>query len=613
MTLTKKKLSGAMGTVQLAHVSQWARGTVPYGVCILLIVALLLQIFPYTSFAQQNQTYREIEGFIEAIDSHNQQLVMVDFRDRQHILNIGPSPVVQINGKTVALRELPYGLEVSAILLNGVVTRIQGFLEEEPFLHGYIPPGSRTKVGDVLFIDKDTVEIKTNEGREKYQITGGTRILRNNGSANLFEVKVGDRVLLSFNDIYSPHIATIRVEDQERHVQGIYRGRIEKVDPRNREIILKDITTYENGRWLQHPKSQVKLRAEGDLLYEGGQKISLRDLTSRNNQEVYAAVENSYGLPKIAKLLLKNGFTTLYEGNITDIQYGTGRMVADNVGFTFHPGTILVKNNRLVDTLNLDLGQNVYIAADLLRGSRNTSFVSIEYSGMLEERIDGSRLVIYRGTIQDIHQNRVTIGRLARRLDYLRLEGNQWIEDWGKRTFTLTEDTFIFDSDLQKEIPSQYFTDTRFIDPEDIEDDELRERIEEEFYLEKGAYFIVREITIEGETYEEILALNLTPITTYEGGSLHIEHSSIGEIAAVDMDADTITLTNIKHWNTLNSRWEIVRGSETIHTEKAVVLINDTPINREEMYKLRKNAKAYMIKSKQVSTGDDAYVIIVEQ
>lgn len=563
--------------------------------------------------AVDGQQVTELEGFIETVDTTNQRLIITDFQNKRHILQVQPAANIQVNGRDTPLSDLMYGMEVELTLKNNSITDIQGYLEEDPDRHGYIPPGTRVKVGDVLFISSDTIEIRSNGNRERYRITNNTRILRSERPANLFEIKNGDRVMLFFDDIYSSDIATIRAEDHERHLDGIYRGQIEQVDQRNREVILKNVYTYQQGRWIKHPDGQVKLKAEGDLLYEGSTKITLRDLSSRRDQEAYVAVENSYGVPRIAKLLLKQGSSTTHQSSISDIQYGTSRMVVDNVGFTFHEGTIVVQNNRLVDMLNLDLKQTVHVVGDVARGNRNAAFVSIEYTGMLEERIDQTRLIIYRGTVADIYDYGIAIGRLGYRLDYLKLEDNEWTEISSRRRLTMSEDTFIFDSELEKEIEATYFINTRFIDVEDIEDKELRKRIESNFYLGKAAYFVVRETYVDGETYEEVLALNLTPAAIHEGGRLHIEHSAIGEIGSIDMDNETITINNVSNWNSLNNRWETSTAGETITIDKAVILVNDTPIGKDELHRLRNKAKVYAVKSKNASTGDDAYVIIVEQ
>ncbi|AOT70159.1 S-layer homology domain-containing protein [Geosporobacter ferrireducens] len=555
----------------------------------------------------------KLEGFIDAVDESQQQLNLMDFSDKLHMLTLQPSTQIRINGRDGALKDLLYGMEIVATLKGDRITAIEGILEEDPYRHGYIPPGSRVKVGDVLFINSDTVEIKVGDKREKYHITAYTQLLRSDARANLFEIKEGDRVLLSFDDIYSPDIASIQVEDQERHIDKIYRGKIDSVNERGKEILLSEVTFYESGKWVKHPDQKVKLKAENDKLYDGALKTTLKSLSAAKGSEIYAAVEKSYGVERVAKLSLKQGSAVLYESRITDIQFGTNRMVVDNNSFSFHPGTIVVKNNRLVDMLNLDLSQSIYMAADVNRGNRSASFIAIGDSGILDDRIDGTRIMVYQGNVEDIYDYGITIGRLSYQLDYLKLENNQWTEVSRSKKFTLTEDSYIFDSDLKKEINSSYFIDTRYIDPEDVEDEELRKRIENRFYIGKSAYFVVKETTIDGETYAEVLALNLTPKIIYDRGRVNTEHSAMAVIDKVDLDNGTITLGNLKYWNALNKRWEAASGSEAVTMDNAVVLINDRPVSQDEIHRLKPKARAYVIKNKKSSVNDDAYVVIVEQ
>lgn len=556
---------------------------------------------------------RTLEGFIDAVDENNGQLILTDFSDNRHLLALQPTVQVVVNGRSGGLKDLLYGMEAVVTLQGDRITNIEGILEEDPYRHGYIPPGSRVKVGDVLFISSDTLEIKVGENREKYRITPQTQLLRSDARANLFEIKEGDRVLLSFDDIYSSDIASVQVEDQERHIDKIYRGKIDTVNERGKEVVLNSVTVYQNGNWVKHSEQKIKLKVENDKLYDGPYKTSLKALSSAKGEEVYAAVEKSYGVERTAKLLLKEGSAVLYESRITDLQFGSNRMVVDNNSFNFHSGTIVVKNNRLVDMLNLNLNQSIYMAADLKSGSRNASFIAIGDSGILDDRIDGTRIMVYQGNVEDIYDYGITIGRLGSQLDYLRLEDNQWTELSRSRRFTLTEDSYIFDSDLKKEINSSYFIDTRYIDPEDVKDKELRKRIENQFYFDKSAYFVVRETTTNGETYAEVLAINLTPKTVYRRGRVNTEHSATATITSVDLDNETITLGSLKYWNTLNKRWEASGTSESVNMDKAVILLNDKPVHKDELYKLKPKAKAYVIKNKENSVNDNAYVIIVEQ
>ncbi|MEW9121936.1 MAG: S-layer homology domain-containing protein [Thermotaleaceae bacterium] len=556
---------------------------------------------------------RKLEGFIDNVDGNNLTLTLTDFSDKRHLLSLQPAAQIMVNGRSAGLKDLLYGMEAVVTLQGDKVTEVEGILEEDPYRHGYISPGSRTKVGDVLFINSDTVEIKVGENREKYRITPNTQLLRSDGRANLFEIKEGDRVLLSFDDIYSADIASLQVEDQERHIDNIYRGKIESVNERGKEVLLNTVSVYQNGKWIKHPEQKIKLKVENDKLYAGGAKTSLKSLGTSKGSEIYVAVEKSYGVERSSKLLLKQGSAVLYENRISDIQFGTNRMVVDNNSFNFHPGTIVIKDNRLVDMLNLNKNQSIYMAADMSQGARNASFIAIESGGILDDRIDGTRLMVYQGSIQDIDDYGVTIGRLGYQLDYLKIQDNKWTEVSGSKKFTLTEDSFIFDSDLKKEIENRYFMDTRYIDIEDVQDKELKKRIEDDFYIGKSAYFVVKESSFDGETYGEVLALNITPKIVYKRGSVNTEHSALATIETVNLDNETITLGSLKYWNSLNKRWESASGTESVNMDKAVILLNDKPVHKDELYKLKPKAKAYVIKNKENSVNDNAYVIIVEQ
>ncbi len=557
-------------------------------------------------------TTTTIEGFIELVDIDNNRLAITDFKDKKHLLQLPSHTQVKVNDKQAALKDLIYGQEVKLTLREGNVTLIEAFLEENPYLHGYIPPGSKVKIGNVLLISANEVELKVGNEREKYRILSNTLVTRNGKRANLFEVKAGDRVILSFDDIYSADVAEIRVEDDERHITAVYRGKLESVSERNKEMIIYSVSTFKEAGWGTHPQQKLKLKVEDNIYFEG-KNITLKELADHRGKELYVAVESSFGTERAAKVVVKEGSTLLYESKVTNLQFGNSRMVVENNAVFFNPGTIVVKNNRLVDVLNLSNNQSIYLATDINGGSRNASFISIEYDGLLDDRIDGTRLVVYRGRIEAISDYSLTLGRLAYQMDYLKLQNHKWTELLRPTKFTLTEDTYVYDSEIQKEIEASYFLGSRFINPDMIEDLELRYRIKNKHYVGKSAFIIVKETTHLGQTTSEILGINLTPDHFYYHHLVNTDHSAIAEIQKVDLDKTEMTLTNLRHWNALSNRWEAVRTQETISMEKAVIIVNDKPISREEFYQLKERAKVYIVKTKNVSTQDDAYIVIVEQ
>lgn len=567
-------------------------------------------------YAKENSdSIRTTEGIINHIDMENYSLIIMDSNDKKYFLQTEPFTIIEIDGENASFKDLFNGQEVSVSLVGKQIKKIEGFLDIDPSQHGYIQPGSRTRVGKVLYIDKDTVEIIIRDRTEKYKITPYTEVLKSGGKASLFEIKEGDRVLLAFDDIYTTEIASIQVEDNEKHITALYRGTLDYINDKGREIILDNISTYQNGKWNKngHSNQKIKLKVEEQALYSGGNLIDLKDLEVHRGREIYVAVENSYGVEKVVKLLLKEGSLITYKDKITGIQYGSSQMVVDNNIFTFHPGTIVVKNNRLVDALNLEQDQNVYLAGSIANGTRNAAIIDIQYDGMLDDRIDGTRLSIYRGKLEDIRDYGITVGRLSYYLDYLKLDNNSWSTISRAKDLILTEDSYIFDSDIKKEIDVGHLINSRYINPNDINDPVLRNRIKNNFYTGKSAYVVVKETTIGNQVFEEVLLLNFTPNIPVYGGMVNIDHSAIGEVEIVNLDTSEITIKNIRHWNTLNRKWEPTSIQEQISLEKAVVLLNDKPLDRETFYLIKEKSKVYIIKSKNVSTMDDAYIVIIEQ
>lgn len=560
----------------------------------------------------EREERREIDGDIESIDKENLQLRVLDFNDRRHQVTANNNTQVSINGKEAKFEDLLPGQEVSIILLNDRVIEINGFLYEDPTRDGYIPPGTRTKVGTVLFLDSDEIEIQTNDGRERYAITPVTEILRSDKGANLFEIKIGDRVHLSFDNIYDPEISIIRVEDEEKHIEGIYRANLDHVNTRNGNITISQISKYDQGRW-NNLNEYITLNARDAEMFKGARGISLNELAREQGNEVYIAAERSYGSFKAARVLVKDGSIMTYHSPVTSVSYGTSRLILDNNQVNFHDGTIVIKNDRLVDNLNLDIGQTIFASVDQRLGNRNLSLAVITDGNSLNDRPDNTRIAIYRGNIEEIRDGQITVHRLGSNRNFLKLENNRWTELNRRRHFTLTEDSLIKDSDLQEQIDSRFFMDTRFIDPDEIDNRDLRERVRNNYYVNKPAYFVVRETTLNGTTYEELLALNITPTLNPTLREVQLDHVGTGNLKEVDVVNETITLSNGQNWNDLSNRWEFVGEDQEINLNKAIILVNDRPLLPEEIYRVRPRGTAYVLKVKEDSLGDKAYIIIVEQ
>lgn len=72
----------------------------------------------------------------------------------------------------------------------------------------------------------------------------------------------------------------------------------------------------------------------------------------------------------------------------------------------------------------------------------------------------------------------MTLGEYNYKLDKEVLTSSGFKSNSVVEEFTLTLDTLVYDSQLEKQIPTKSFLDSRYIDIIDIKDKELRDRIE---------------------------------------------------------------------------------------------------------------------------------------
>ncbi|MBU5436986.1 hypothetical protein KQI42_03130 [Tissierella sp. MSJ-40] len=570
-------------------------------VIILLTIMLIITSCPVFGAGETS-----LSGTIEGLNFKDNIITLLDYKGRTHEIKVLPTTTLQIEGLKKKLVDFYFGQEIEVAMRNNTAIKVVGFTEDDPELDGYIMAGSRFKRGQVLFISQNQIEIKGIQGREKYRITPNTSLFKNGRVINLFQIKEGDNVVLTFDSIYTSEVDTIKVEDEEKHISGILRGKIELVDERNKEVLIKSPYIYKEGKWETYSDHVVKLKVSEGNLYNGGDKISLKKLKNFKDKEAYIAFDESFGKITVSKLNVKNGLAQGYQSKVRSIEYGTGKMVVDNNLIFFNDGTIVIKDNRLVDSLNIDRNKDVLVTADNVKGNKNANLVSISSTTVLDDRIDGSKILVYRGKIEDIYEYEVKIGKINYRLDYLMLNDYKWKEIKDSERFTLSEDTLIYDSQLKETITANQFISSRFINYTDIKNQTLRDRLKNNFYKNKTAYFVVR----ESEYGKELLALNITPHIQEYRQNVNLNYSTLGEIKAIDYDRGTLTLSKVKNYNTLNNRWENA-NDETIDINKSVILLNDIPIPRDKIYTLRQGAKVYVLKNK-TSSIDDGYVLLIE-
>lgn len=567
---------------------------------LMLMLTVLVQGIPSVAASTKKSPPKKtlIEGTIEIIDIKNRQITILDWNEKLHTVDLL---------KKTKIEDLHFGQEVKVNLEGKATKTIELIEEDDPTRDGYIPPGTRFRVGKVLFATNQNIEINTEQGREKYEIDPmSTMVYKKGMVAEFIQIKEGDRVLLTFDDIYSSRVSEIKIEDEEKHIEGVLKGKIEMIDERNKEIVISQPLVLNQGKWIPTTQ-QTKIKLGSGVIYEGNKKIRLANLQKRKGLETYIAYENSFGRQTVGKMLIKSGPSMEYKDLIQDIDYGTNQLVVSTNMFNLSDGTIVVKDNRLVDSLNLSKSQDIHMVSDYKNGIRAASVISIEGTTILDDRIDGSKLLIYKGKIEDILDYKLILGNNNYQLDKTIITTKGFTTNSSPEAMIFTEDTLIFDSELKKEIPVKSFMDSIYMDLIDVKDKTLRDRLEKDYYKNKPAYIVARE-TILGK---EILAINLAPQDNNKfTQTVMLDYSSMGDIKAVDQGTKSLTLEKVNNYNTLTGRWEIGQD-ETIDLSQTIVLVNDKQIPIEEVYKIRKGSKGFLVKNKQTSKST-TYILLIE-
>ncbi|NLX62213.1 MAG: hypothetical protein GXZ06_06885 [Tissierellia bacterium] len=572
---------------------------------LLIFSILILNTLTLTAIAVGEEI---LQGSIEAIDYAEGIISILDYDGNREDIKLLPTTKIEIEGESSSINQLYFGQEVDIYHRDNEAIKIVAYPEDDPERYGYIMPGSRFKTGRVLFLTEDEIEIKNGEKREKYRITPATTVYKKGETTSIIRIKEGDKVLLTFDNIYSSEVSSIKVEDEEEHIKGILSGKLTFVDNRKKEIHIQSPHIYkDNNSWVPYGDHILKLKVNNQNLYNGIERINLSDLDKFKGQTVYVAYSLAYGRPNVAKLQVKTGSSRVYDSKIQDIEYGTGRMIVNKNLIHFNEGTIVVKDNRLVDILNMNLDDMVRVNVDFKYGISYASLVAINGSSILNERVDNTRLSIYIGRIEDIFEYEIEIGSLRNRLNHLKLtEEGLWKEERSNIRVAFTEDTLIYDSQLKEIVPVQALLESRYFDLEDIKNITLRNRLRDNFYKDKIAYFVVRESSFG----KELLALNIVAHISNLSYDINHSYSTIGNIKEINHDEGKISLTNVRNFNTLNKNWEST-SDQVLDISQAIILYNDIPIPMDKLYTLRQGLKVYVIKYK--STSEDiGYVILIE-
>lgn len=423
-----------------------------------LLLCLIFLMSSITSYGDINEPYRNgfIEGYIKKVVE--KEIHIEEYDGTTHQLSFDAKAVLTIDGTLVNLKDFKPGMEVYGELKNRRLTTLEGYSTEIP---GYIAPGSKLRVGVVREIDRDqiTIQLPTGE-KETYFTSMATVAMKRGANVPLSVLYEGDRVKLYFDEVNTFFISKMEIEGDSIAVKEIYRGKLTLSSYLDDQIVLENVEALRNGKW-ETVRASMKMPYNVDVpLYIGGQKLSSRNLKNYQGRTVYLAVKDFFGKEKAEKLIVKSQYESTFSDKIKDINWYTqGMELGNNKNISFHEGTIIVKNGRLVDIYGINAKSDAYVVADG-RGDQLNADVVYLYNEDINNSNIGQHM-IYAGRLDVILQDKVTLK------NYFMLDGNDWYSYGDQKELYYDNDTAIYDLEAQKFVsPKEFYAKDYAVDEE---------------------------------------------------------------------------------------------------------------------------------------------------
>lgn len=411
------------------------------------IVLLTLILLTTTVYANPNRPYAQgyIEGYL--VEISRDKVTIEEYGGIFHTLDIMVDAILEIDGIPVSHEAFRPGMEVYGTLRGRSIRVLEAYSTENP---GYIPEGKKVRTGIVKDLSPNSISVKLPNGEEEtYRVTPATMVFRKNSPISITKLYEGDRVRLFFHKYDTDLVSRIGVEGDSILVTGLYKGVLGSHDKFSNKIVLEKIKKFSNGRWLGY-RELLTLDYSGDMdIYVGGEKIREENLKYYKGQEVYLAVKNVFGRDQIEKMTVKTNRERNYTEKIIDVNYYSNSFKLKNqINFSLNDGTIIVKNDRLVDKYSVNSQSDVFLVSDI------SSKPEVQLLYIYDEDINNS----------NIGQNKLYFGRLDEIIDYgilLRqysiLDRNTWDSYRGTTRLYYDNDTQIYNMEENRFISVEEF------------------------------------------------------------------------------------------------------------------------------------------------------------
>ncbi len=529
-------------------------------------------------------------------------LSLYDYNDQILEFPVAQNVLVTINGNYGQLKDLQGGQDLDVTVRDGYITKIVTETNSEN--PGGIDEYGKMRSGKVSFVFSDSITVRLRDDVSKlFYVDASTAIIKGGVRINIAAIKEGDSVKLYFNDIYSTHVDKIEVEGIERELKNIYKGKISEVNTTTGTLTLELPSYMKNNNWVTTDQYTLEIPYdERTLIYSNANQVRPKDFAKLyKGKTAYVAVENNYGTETAIKVTIPNGGEIISYDSITRVDSIIGSLELYNKeNYDLNPGTMVIKDGKLLDMTKLKYMDRTYIIGDYYNGKKTATVVRV-ITGQ-ENMFDR----LYIGAVYLVDYSSVIFK------NYARLDNNKWttVEPNASNRFYFTSDTTIKNVTAVDNPVS--ITPSKFFDlgynEEENKDTNGRGLKYERYYgifvtdgkdmmyalnLRKRGLVATQNIDDEATSVDEIK----TKLTEF----LNNTRLTRGTVSSVDTKWSRIKLTDSADWSQSLNAWNTnqvdtyVKYVDTlVMKDDKAVAITDIKVG-DDIYVLRKDETAMVI------------------
>ncbi|MFF2753574.1 hypothetical protein ACFVR1_07405 [Psychrobacillus sp. NPDC058041] len=420
-----------------------------YSTYILTIIVLLFTSFSVSTPANASTivngmfvdvTYEEVVQSDKTTEKKLAKITLLNDNGKTITLNIDKYTPLFINSTSTTIDAFKEGMWVQASVDLRKVTELRGFAD--------IAQGNSNAIGEnitgtVNEIDSNgkfiAINLKDKQSKRFY-LDQDTQVFKDTKLVDLSVLFVGDRVKLNLTDYDSDTLSSIEVIVEGIQVEHIYKGTIQQIDATQKKLVLKDEKVFQNWDWqLVNPVSKgitSKPFTAKTPIYVGNKIIDPSQLRSYVNNEVYYVTIKQLGIEVIQKIIIKQSNERTIHDKLNSVDTSAQKIrLSSNGSISYHKGTIIIRNGRLVDPSALAQSGDAYVITNGGSSSQFANIIQITNDGFQSPSLSNHE--VFFGQISNVGTNRILLTNASRLLN------NYWYSAPNSTILNISNDTVV--------------------------------------------------------------------------------------------------------------------------------------------------------------------------